>query len=180
MTKTAARAGVLACAFLAWTGSFWVCDAASAAVGGGGARAGAAAGARAGNFSRSGVAANGGLASGAADRGAGPTIERARSPEDRAAAVSAIEANRSKNVKIEGGADCRGDCWDNGEAAAKIAVGAAVAQAISAAHTQAVLPCNAPPLSVGGAPYYRCGDIWYTPGYGPEGVVYMPVQPPPQ
>jgi len=41
-------------------------------------------------------------------------------------------------------------------------------------------PCNVAPIPVGGAPYYKCGETWYTAGYASVGVVYMPVPPPPE
>lgn len=42
-----------------------------------------------------------------------------------------------------------------------------------------VAPCRAAALDVGGVLYYKCPDAWYARGYGPTGVVYVPVQPPP-
>jgi hypothetical protein len=151
--------------------------------------AGAGAGAHAGNYSRAGMASHGGFASSlpargipsAADRGnhsalgAGAPQNRQQTQDRRQDAAG----NTTKSVKIEGGADCRSECWDNGEAAAKIAAVAAVSQAAAAASAQAVVPCNVPPVTVSGAPYYRCADAWYTPGYAAGGVVYMPVPAPP-
>jgi hypothetical protein len=40
-------------------------------------------------------------------------------------------------------------------------------------------PCNVAPVPVSVVPYYKCGATWYTAGYGSNGVVYMPVPPPP-
>ena len=39
--------------------------------------------------------------------------------------------------------------------------------------------CNAAPIPVSGAPYYKCGATWYTAGYASTGVVYLPVAAPP-
>jgi hypothetical protein len=85
--------------------------------------------------------------------------------------------------------------WDSGSAAAGFVAGAVVAGAAVAASqptTTAVVatapapapapvapPCNVAAVPVSGVPYYKCGATWYTAGYGSNGVVYMPVPPPP-
>jgi hypothetical protein len=78
--------------------------------------------------------------------------------------------------------------WDGSSAAAGFVAGAVVAGAAASAsqpHTTAPAPapvappCNIAPIPVSGVPYYKCGPTWYTAGYGSNGVVYMPVPPPP-
>ena len=93
----------------------------------------------------------------------------------------------------QGGGNCN-NCanWDNGDAAAGLAVGAIVGGALVAAASQPATttvvttapapvasPCNVAPVPVSGVPYYKCGATWYTAGYASIGVVYMPVPPPP-
>jgi hypothetical protein len=41
------------------------------------------------------------------------------------------------------------------------------------------LPCNAAPVTVNGAAYYKCGGHWYTAGLTSTGIAYMQVAPPP-
>jgi hypothetical protein len=94
-----------------------------------------------------------------------------------------------------GGGSCY-NCWDNGDAAAGFVAGAIVGGAVAAASqpTTTVVtttapaaappatvppPCNVAPIPVSGVPYYKCGATWYTAGYAANGVVYMPVPPPP-
>ncbi|HYI86495.1 MAG TPA: hypothetical protein VEX61_05310 [Burkholderiales bacterium] len=154
------------------------------------AAAGAAAAARAGAYahSRTGMASHGGFASSLPARGIPSAADRgdrgalgAHAPQNRQQIQDLRQdaaGSTTKSVKIEGGGDCRSDCWDNGQAAARIAAAAAVSQAAAAANAQAVMPCNVAPVTVSGAPYYRCADSWYTPGYAGDGVVYMPVPAP--
>jgi hypothetical protein len=40
-------------------------------------------------------------------------------------------------------------------------------------------PRNVAPIMVSGVPFYKCGATGYTAGYAANGVVYMPVPPPP-
>jgi hypothetical protein len=40
-------------------------------------------------------------------------------------------------------------------------------------------PCNAAPVTVDGAQYYKCGGSWYTPALSDAGIVYTKVAPPP-
>lgn len=41
------------------------------------------------------------------------------------------------------------------------------------------VPCNAAPVTVNGAPYYKCGGHWYTAGLTSTGIGYIQVAPPP-
>jgi hypothetical protein len=43
----------------------------------------------------------------------------------------------------------------------------------------AAQPCNTAPVTVDGAPYYKCGGTWYTPALSDSGIVYTKVPPPP-
>jgi hypothetical protein len=101
----------------------------------------------------------------------------------RASTVSNVQGN------YQGGNCYNCSNWDNGSAAAGFVAGAAVVGAtaaatrpttvLAAAPAPAAPPCNIAPVPVSGVPYYRCGGTWYTAGYASEGVVYMPVAPPP-
>ena len=57
--------------------------------------------------------------------------------------------------------------------------GVTPSQSVEPAAGVAVVPCSAAAVDVGGVLYYKCPDAWYARGYGPAGVVYVPVQPPP-
>lgn len=49
----------------------------------------------------------------------------------------------------------------------------------SAGGTAPGLPCGAAAVTVNGAPYYKCGALWYTPGLTSTGIAYTQVAPPP-
>jgi len=118
---------------------------------------------------------------------------------------SSTITNTQTNYYGSSGGSCY-DCghWDSGDAAAGFVVGAVVGGAVVAAASQPTTttvvatapapaaatapppppapvapPCNVAPIPVGGAPYYKCGETWYTAGYASVGVVYIPVPPPP-
>ena len=57
--------------------------------------------------------------------------------------------------------------------------GVAPSQSAEPAAGLAAVPCRAAAVDVGGVLHYKCPDAWYARGYGPAGVVYVPVQPPP-
>jgi hypothetical protein len=57
--------------------------------------------------------------------------------------------------------------------------GVTTAQPPESAAGVPVVPCRAAAMDIGGVLYYKCPDAWYARGYGPAGVVYVPVQPPP-
>lgn len=116
----------------------------------------------------------------------------------RQSTAQQMQSTRSTNVtniqsNYHGGCYNCGD-WDNHDAAAGFVVGAIVGGAVVAASQPATTtvvttappppapaapPCNVAPIPVSGVPYYKCGATWYTAGYAANGVVYMPVPPPP-
>jgi hypothetical protein len=165
---------------------------------GGGGRGGG------GGFSRGGIAAGGGFSGGRASMSMPSRVDRGPAAGDRQGLsrdsvqtlpanpvggdrVQNLPANSNRGDHVQNlptnppgnGSDCQ-NCWDSGDAAKVIAIGAA-ARAAAAANTGAVLstlPCSVTPITVNEVPYYRCPGAWYSPGYGPEGLVYTAVPPP--
>jgi hypothetical protein len=82
--------------------------------------------------------------------------------------------------------------WDAGAGFAAATTGAAIGAAVASskpAQTSTTVVYATPAASqlcasptvvpVGGSKYFKCGSVWYTQAYGPSGLTYVSVAPPP-
>jgi hypothetical protein len=145
---------------------------------------------RGGGFSREGPAANGGFSSRAASMPAGQRSAQASRQQYAASAQASRQqyaANAQANRQQYAERAYPYNNWDAGTGLAVATAAAVGAAAVNSATASATTPSyssgqpcvDSTIVSAGDAQYFRCGSLWYTEAYGPNGPTFAQVAAPP-